>query len=1462
MSMLQTRAAVHPPMGWETPPGNSPLPPSPSPRPRGALSSTDSHRMDQQQPSICQVGGMVPLVKLLGAAYEDSVIALSASAIAGLAINTTNAQAFREAGGVPILVWLLKERLCHDVTSAALWAATSLARHSANSDAIREAGGIPPLLALLHEDAGRDALAGGSNAVTALQQEELIVQAAAALGEMAASSEASQGAIVAAGGLQSLEGLLRSGLGRVGGVSLAAVAGLRAITKLLGRPQSLGAQKCSEKMQGGHVDLLLGLLEAGLAGAPEVAEEAAAALEAMTAAAPVLCGLVCATRGAVAALAGIVADGPYAPGVVSAARALGNVAEQLGEQGRAALAAEDAVALLELLADPPGLGSEDAAAAYHATEASLAAATALEKIQGARKGQLGAGSGGRGGTREASASPSVPPESIPALVSLLRENGTADFAVVHAAGALADLAMRDDAEHRQKIFDAGGAQAAVEKLKAAAASTRDGSRRTSRDSHHHPVSSPQRPSAALHNVLRLVAGLAKGRAIAASLQEAGMVSPLVLLLGGPWGVNSGSISQVAAGCVEALRWLCENNRAAHDEVREQGCIPLLTVLLTMASTSGWHHVGGAEERTVANTAAALRFLAVNARNRDAIREAAALPLLVELLSLEPGSNATVQAAAALTNLSRKKRSNMIAIAEAGGVPPLVRLLWQGPTSEAAVFSLSALTNLAYTSANRDIIRESGGIPAMVHLMETCCSSVASHGPLLSQVVAVLGNLAGTSRNREAIREAKALPLMVRLVSSPASPPEIVGLSVSALTLLALSHANAEAICREGVVPPLVGFLSNELQSQDLAFKAAEAIRVLSSAPNNRAALCEAGVLQALVTLLGPAGQPLQAPSEPPAAPAPQPEHNSSNGSSSSDLLVEVILAIRNLVTSARNQDLVRELGGVSRLVEILRDPQATPRMQLHGVSALINLFAHNSTNREVVRVAGGIGTFVQLLSQAVNSSEGEQDSNSELTAQAALALGFLARSDVNREAIRTAGGIPLLVTLLQCGPEAEVTLCAVDALRHVVATPANAKALLMAGGVAPLLHLLQAGPDHEVTHQSLWVLKVLARSMAAAEAIRALGGLPVLVRLLDGPPASEATIQAAAVIRDMADVDSDEGLAAIREAGAVPCLIRLLKSSHEGGQAMGPAMAAVALANLAQSNENRDAIQRSGGIPPLVSLLSFQGSDGQVAVKAAAALLNISISDSCMLRMVESRIVPVLVGLLSAGPDKPITTWAAAVLASLARSEYGRQAIDSAGGIPSVVELLALGAKSGPARQAAAAVQELACGSYTREALTNYGAVQALLAMHESAGEDEELAECCVQALKNLSRCRAARQELQNSNALDLLMISTLPAASPSSSSAECHYQVPTYDSAVDYSSDGLHHAPRGGWSWQQVGRQRDYRVHRSSLAVDASGSGWLGGSSVQSSPRVPLTALNGNHGPSLVPTSPSVASTATNSPR
>lgn len=110
MAMINSQLQMHRAAGWEVSPSSSPLLMAASFKGVGGGSRDflSGQLLLSEQPSIGQVGGMVPLVKLLGATYEDSVIALSASAIAGLAIHATNADAFREAGGVPSLVWLLK----------------------------------------------------------------------------------------------------------------------------------------------------------------------------------------------------------------------------------------------------------------------------------------------------------------------------------------------------------------------------------------------------------------------------------------------------------------------------------------------------------------------------------------------------------------------------------------------------------------------------------------------------------------------------------------------------------------------------------------------------------------------------------------------------------------------------------------------------------------------------------------------------------------------------------------------------------------------------------------------------------------------------------------------------------------------------------------------------------------------------------------------------------------------------------------------------------------------------------------------------------------------------------------------------------------------------------------------------------------------------------------------------------
>lgn len=116
MTILASQLQLHRPVGWEGSPAKQSVALSRASSSAAASPARQSGSMPPAAllpPSLTQVGGMVPLVKLLGAAYEDSIITLAAAAVAGLAVDPSNSAAFREAGGLPSLVWLIKVRVIH-----------------------------------------------------------------------------------------------------------------------------------------------------------------------------------------------------------------------------------------------------------------------------------------------------------------------------------------------------------------------------------------------------------------------------------------------------------------------------------------------------------------------------------------------------------------------------------------------------------------------------------------------------------------------------------------------------------------------------------------------------------------------------------------------------------------------------------------------------------------------------------------------------------------------------------------------------------------------------------------------------------------------------------------------------------------------------------------------------------------------------------------------------------------------------------------------------------------------------------------------------------------------------------------------------------------------------------------------------------------------------------------------------
>ena len=84
--------------------------------------------------------------------------------------------------------------------------------------------------------------------------------------------------------------------------------------------------------------------------------------------------------------------------------------------------------------------------------------------------------------------------------------------------------------------------------------------------------------------------------------------------------------------------------------------------------------------------------------------------------------------------------------------------------------------------------------------------------------------------------------------------------------------------------------------------------------------------------------------------------------------------------------------------------------------------------------------------------------------------------------------------------------------------------------------------------------------------------------------------RAAAVVGNLST--TDQFFSAIREAGAIQRLVRLLDS---GSTNRTTEIAAKTLANLASESSNRKGIQLAGGVPPLMRLLMDKPSE-QVSI--------------------------------------------------------------------------------------------------------------------------------------------------------------------------------------------------------------------------------------------------------------------------
>ncbi len=333
------------------------------------------------------------------------------------------------------------------------------------------------------------------------------------------------------------------------------------------------------------------------------------------------------------------------------------------------------------------------------------------------------------------------------------------------------------------------------------------------------------------------------------------------------------------------------------------------------------------------------------------------------------------------------------------------------------------------------------------------------------------------------------------------------------------------------------------------------------------------------------------------------------------LVVSVACAVGETVGEACAQQ-ISDVPGLLRLAKGgAIDPKDRRRLQAEATAALCNLARNSPTKKDAIREAGGIPVLVELAREGTGT----------LRENATRTLMTLSVDNWrNKEAIREAGGLSVLLGLARGGTDMQRELATIAIACVVGGTATNKDAIREAGGIHVLMGLTIIGTDklHAAAANALANLAVHNPTNQAA--IREAGGVAVLVGLArDGTDTLRNHAAIALGTLAAGDPTNQDG---IREAGGVTVLVGLMRTQKT------PEQAARALGFLAADNpRNQDAVRDAGGIGRLVGLAtSGTDKEKEVATEVLMALATRNPTNQEAIR--ESGCTDLLVGLL---PQEP-----------------------------------------------------------------------------------------------------------------------------------------------------------------------------------------------------------------------------------
>ncbi|RTG82214.1 uncharacterized protein DC041_0002312 [Schistosoma bovis] len=276
------------------------------------------------------------------------------------------------------------------------------------------------------------------------------------------------------------------------------------------------------------------------------------------------------------------------------------------------------------------------------------------------------------------------------------------------------------------------------------------------------------------------------------------------------------------------------------------------------------------------------------------------------------------------------------------------------------------------------------------------------------------------------------------------------------------------------------------------------------------------------------------------------------------------------------------------------------------------------------------------------------------------------KTEICQLAVRDVGGIEVLINLLETD-EVRCKLGSLKILKEITKNPQIRKSVTDIGGLQPLVNLLRS------LNRDLKCLcaEVIANVANCHRARRT-------VALLDCPSLNSVPMTSE-VERDIEVArcgalalwscsKSKKNKLAMKRAGVIPLLVRLLKSPHENMLIPVVGTLQECASECAEEPETRDLVRTYNGLEPLVTLLSKQ-SNKELLAAVTGAIWKCAISKENVKQFQKLGTIEQLVGLLNEQPEEVLVNVVGA-LSEMAKDPSNRSTIRKAGGIPSLVSLL------------------------------------------------------------------------------------------------------------------------------------------------------------------------------------------------